>query len=70
MTVAGDGTFTRQVLIYHHDFGGMREMTAASDTGPIVLVEPALYVVSPGRGSPPVFVDSPFPGSDTLVIRR
>jgi hypothetical protein len=70
VTVAADGTFTQRVLIFHHDFGGMREMTAASGAGPIELVEPALYVVSPGRGSPPVFVDSPFPGSDTLVIRR
>ena len=70
VTVAADGTFTQQVLIFHHDFGGIREMTAASGAVPIELVEPALYVVSPGRGSPPVFVDSPFPGSDTLVIRR
>jgi hypothetical protein len=55
--VAGaDGTFDRQVLIFPHDFTGLRQMTAGSlDDATAYPGAQASLLVTPGTGSPPGF---------------
>jgi hypothetical protein len=68
------GTFRLQVLIFHRDFLGLREVTASRPGDPSdTFAEPAQLLVVPGRGSPPAFVPPDgvsFEPDTRIVIRR
>jgi hypothetical protein len=67
-----DGAFSRQVLIFPHDFLGVRQLLVASTDDQFATDITAEFLVVAGRGSPPAFVvggRSPdLPGQ--IVIRR
>ncbi len=70
--VAGDdGSFDQQVLIFAHDFTGLREMTAGTADDPAAYPSAqASLLVAPGTGSPPAY--DVFGGGETapIVSRR
>jgi hypothetical protein len=73
VTPDANGLFRQQVLIFHRDFLGMREVTAVNVANPeITYAEPAQLLVVPGRGSPPAF--APPAGlalePETLIVIR
>lgn len=76
ITVQADatGAFHEQVLIFSHDFAGVRQMTAGSETDPTAFpTASARFLVVAGQGSPPVLsLVDPFatgPGPP-IVFRR
>ncbi|HUG48604.1 MAG TPA: hypothetical protein VMP67_09345 [Candidatus Limnocylindria bacterium] len=74
VTADETGTFRLQVLIFHSDFLGPREVSATAPSDPAsALTEPAELLVVPGRGSPPAFVPPEgltFEPDTRIVIRR
>ena len=73
MTAEDDGTFTRQVLIFPHDFAGPRQMTAGTDTNASAYPSAtADLFVGAGQGLPPsiTIVGGNPSGQPPLVLRR
>jgi hypothetical protein len=73
VTVDGDGTFERQILIFAHDFAGERELTAGTPANPNAFPgAQATLLVSAGQGSPPAY--SIFGGDPSdqppIILRR
>lgn len=73
VTVGGDGSFDRQVLIFPHDFAGERQMTAGTPANPNAFPgAEATLLVSAGQGSPPsytIFGGDPR-DQPPLILRR
>lgn len=67
-----DGGFDRQVLIFKHDFLGLRTMTAATSAdGEAIPDVSADLLVGLGRGLPPVFnVFGVNPGEPQQIVNR
>ena len=66
-----NGNFSRQVMVFQHDFTGPRNITVrdpANQTAYADLLAPYLVVV--GTVIPPFVTDNPFGPSDPIVIRR
>jgi len=70
VTADADGAFSRQVLIFHHDFAGVRELNVEASDDPFAADVSVSFVVVPGSGSPPVFADPSLAGFDVLILRR
>lgn len=74
VTVGEDGSFRQQVLIFHRDFLGPRQVSAAPpDDATALYTEPANLLVVPGRGSPPAYTPLDafrFEPDTMLVLRR
>ena len=68
--VAGDdGSFQQQVLIFPHDFTGLRQMTAGTPDDPAAYPSAqASLLVAPGQGSPPVY--QVFGGGEAPIVFR
>ena len=65
------GSFTRQVLIFHTDFLGLRHMTLQMPADPAAFTElVADYLVVQGTVMPPFVVDNPFGPAEPIVLRR
>lgn len=73
VVVGDDGRFVRQVLLFAHDFTGLREMTAGTPANPQAFDEArASLLVAPGQGSPPGYsiFDAGPTDRNPIVIRR
>lgn len=73
VVVGDDGTFVRQVLLFAHDFTGLRELTAGTPSDPQAFADArASLLVTPGQGSPPGYsiFDAGPTDRNPIVIRR
>jgi hypothetical protein len=71
VVVGDDGTFDRQVLIFPHDFTGLRQMTAGTAADPAAFPSAqADLLVTAGQGSPPAFQVFGNGEQAPIVIRR
>lgn len=69
VTTDEDGIFERQVLLFHHDFTGVRTVTVESSDDPLAVGAMVTFVVAPGSGSPPGFSEVG-PGFPPLIFRH
>jgi hypothetical protein len=65
-----DGAFSRQILLFHHDFSGARSLAVVSSDDQFATGVTVQFTVVPGRGSPPAIGDPGLPGAPPIVIRR
>jgi hypothetical protein len=66
-----DGNFTRQIVIFAHDFMGLRHLTVEQPDNPSAFSTIVVsYLVSAGTVSPPFTIDNPFGPPDPVVFRR
>jgi hypothetical protein len=65
------GGFDKQVLIFAHDFMGLRHLTVELPDDPAAFsgIE-AAYLVTAGFVAPPFFVDNPFGPPDEMIVRH
>jgi hypothetical protein len=70
VTTDADGVFERQVLLFHHDFTGARDLTVEGSTDPLAVGTTVTFVVAPGSGTPPTLSESATSGFPPLVFRR
>ena len=66
-----NGSFSRQVMVFQHDFTGPRNMTVHNPADPTAYTDLlAPYLVVMGTVIPPFVTDNPFGAPDPIVIRR
>jgi hypothetical protein len=66
-----NGNFSRQLVIFQHDFTGPRKLTVQLPGDPLAFNDlEAPYSVTVGTVTPPFVVDNPFGPPDPIVIRR
>ncbi len=73
VTVGADGTFDHQVVIFAHDFEGLRDMTAGTQANPNAFPgAEATLLVSAGQGSPLAYTIFGGDPSDQppIILRR
>lgn len=70
VTTDADGVFEKQVLLFHHDFTGSRDLTVETSADPLAVGTTVTFIVAPGSGTPPSFGDNATSGFPPLILRR